>query len=280
MTSWHVARTSRASASGCAQACPGAQRAAGSGRCPRSTVTIGGPWSEIDECSIVNVHSDILAFLVISAISQRPVSFSNFCEIFTPTFGRNRQTDMCFCLNYEFVHGLPLSHPLPFAADGRHSHSMPLPSASSPLHSTRCFFFFRSGTAPVHVQPLSKIHHQVKRTGSPCACDLVRKYAKVTTNLTRHEAREVDELCEVCMEFSKQNALPCCCGGPGRAVGLPLQLRWHTLAHKNIHQLSIPDGPKARREVVIAEEFLVQQGFLRCSGPLGDTKTVVLLNEG
>ena len=36
---------------------------------------------------------------------------------------------------------------------------------------------------------------------------MVRKYARVTTNLARDEAREVDKLCEVCVEFFRHSAL-------------------------------------------------------------------------
>ena len=72
---------------------------------------------------------------------------------------------------------------------------------------------------------------------------VVRRYAKVITNLNGDEAREVDKLCEVCMEFFKQHAL-FCCGCNRASVGL-LQVRWWALAHKK--RTSVGASPTARR---------------------------------
>ena len=79
-----------------------------------------------------------------------------------------------------------------------------------------------------------------------------------------HATREVDKLCEVCMQFFRHSALSF------------VSLRRHSLAHTIIRLWARPRW-KVRREVALAEKFLVHPGFFKCNLSLGDAKTAFLL---
>ena len=89
------------------------------------------------------------------------------------------------------------------------------------------------------------------------------------------EAREVDKLCEVCVEFFRQNALFVADARANRWSS-PTAAMALTCAHRST---SVDAPPMSRRlaENGLAEKFFVQQGFLRCNGSLGAAKTAVIL---
>ena len=96
--------------------------------------------------------------------------------------------------------------------------------------------------------------------------------------MNRNEAREVDKLCEVCMESFKLNAVSSVADAEGEPVVFSYSCVDTLL---RTEKKLVGASPIARRcgGRRAAEEFLVQQGFLRCKRPSGDAKTAVLLTE-